>query len=142
MATPLVMLGPGGDYTTRFDIRGTHLAKRTGAALGYQSDAESAGSFASWSRWAGRRRRKQEQMAAAIQRGVDCFEHTTAVTVCGTYTAAGRSDDQAAYGAVWAAARAWLSNQLQTLACEHQQVIVNVEALTLSKEARQRARRW
>src|SRR5690606_11728807 len=55
MVIPLMMLGPGGDYTTRYDIKGRGLVRQAGATLGQQPDTDTAGSMASWGRMPRRR---------------------------------------------------------------------------------------
>jgi len=43
MTTPLMMLGPGGDYVTRFDVKGQGLVKtRTQQSAGHDPDAPTA----------------------------------------------------------------------------------------------------
>lgn len=75
MTAPLMMIGPGGDYVTRFDVKGDSLVKtRTQQTAGQDRDAESSGSGVAWG-LLGRRRKKQTQPKAKRQAS-DRFEHT------------------------------------------------------------------
>jgi len=48
MSIPLIMTGPGGDYTTRYDVKGQSLVRQIGATLKQQPDTESGSSFAGY----------------------------------------------------------------------------------------------
>jgi len=50
MSMPLVMLGPGGDYTTRYHVQGQRLHKQAAAPERQHADTDSGGSLASWGR--------------------------------------------------------------------------------------------
>ena len=45
MSTPLMILGPGGDFTTRFETAGRQMLSRVGSPQGHPEggDSESAG---------------------------------------------------------------------------------------------------
>jgi hypothetical protein len=71
------MTGPGGDYVTRFDIKGNSLVKsRTRQSAGHDSDAESAGGGSAWGFLARRRKKKQQPDNASVKRPADRFERT------------------------------------------------------------------
>lgn len=48
MSIPLIMTGPGGDYTTRYDIKGQALVRQIGATLKSQPDADSGSGSAGY----------------------------------------------------------------------------------------------
>lgn len=48
MSIPLIMTGPGGDYTTRYDIKGQSLVRQIGATLKQQPDSDSGSGFAGY----------------------------------------------------------------------------------------------
>ena len=80
MADPLVMLGPGGDFITRYDVKGHDLLRNVGQSLGQQPDTESNSSFAGYSRMprrgsAGAVASSRTLPAGPISRGSDVFEH-------------------------------------------------------------------
>jgi hypothetical protein len=54
MSIPLVMLGPGGDFTTTLNVRGRGLSRQTGpitGGRGHDPQGDSAGGYAQWGRW-------------------------------------------------------------------------------------------
>src|SRR5690606_13267371 len=63
MSIPLIMTGPGGDYTTQYNIRGRNLVRHVGQTLGQQPDTETGGSFAGYDRQPGRGRQQEEDTA-------------------------------------------------------------------------------
>lgn len=50
MSIPLIMTGPGGDFTTRYDVKGNSLVRQVGSTLKQQPDTETGGSFAGYYR--------------------------------------------------------------------------------------------
>src|SRR5262245_37604773 len=85
MAIPLVMLGPGGDFVTRFDVKGHDLLRNVGQSMEQQPDTETAGSFAGYSRMPKQGSLRSRTGAVvqsvgpdgpvSIARGEDVFEH-------------------------------------------------------------------
>ena len=75
MTAPLLMTGPGGDYVTRFDVKGDSLVKtRTRQSQEHSHDNESAGNAVAWG-FLGRRRKNKKAQSNAPRRA-DHFEHT------------------------------------------------------------------
>jgi hypothetical protein len=128
MNTPLMMLGPGGDYVTRFDASGPQLLSRVAQTQGHPSDADSdsASSNAGYARY---RRRKPAQAADALAAGDspvtvehfrdadgDRFEHSLP-SPAPVYTApAKRWVKVGSLAAASAAIEAWLAQQTKALA--------------------------
>jgi hypothetical protein len=94
MTMPLVMLGPGGDFVTRYETQGRDLY-RIDSTMQQQPDTETAGSFAGYSRMPKRQGKGTSGNPGAesvsvgpdgpIHRGSDVFEHVVASLDAGTY---------------------------------------------------------
>lgn len=88
MTPPLMMLGPGGDYVTRFDVKGEGLIKtHTQQVQEQDRDSESAGNGAAWGFLPGRGRKTKKNQTAKTQ--ADRYEHTESAALPATYVAAG-----------------------------------------------------
>ena len=75
MTTPLMMLGPGGDYVTQYDVKGDGLIKtRASATAGHDRDAQSSGGSAAWGWLPGRGKKAAKTRKAAPV--TDRYEHT------------------------------------------------------------------
>lgn len=91
MTTPLMMIGPGGDYVTRFDVKGDGLIKtRARATAGHDRDAESSGGSAAWG-WLPRRGRKRAE-AQTAPKAQDQYQHTEPAALPATYAKPGLAD--------------------------------------------------
>ena len=91
MTAPLMMIGPGGDYVTRYDVKGEGLIKtRTQQTAGHDRDAESSGNSAAWG-WLPGRRNKQKQ-SKRTRAAADHYEHTEAPALPATYAKPGLAD--------------------------------------------------
>ncbi|MFW6033333.1 MAG: hypothetical protein ACOCTI_08165, partial [Phycisphaeraceae bacterium] len=75
MAIPLMMLGPGGSYTTSWAVRGREIRRQAAAGvLEQQPDTETAGSFAGWDRHPGGGRQGRQQSQSQAGRDGDRYE--------------------------------------------------------------------
>ena len=91
MTAPLMMIGPGGDYVTRFDVKGDSLVKtRTTQPQGQDRDSESAGGAVAWGFLAGRREKKRKRESLRLAK--DRFEHTEPQALPATYAKPGPAD--------------------------------------------------
>ena len=111
MTTPLMMLGPGGDYVTQYDVKGDSLIKtRTQQAAGHDRDAESSGNHAAWG-WLGRRSNKKgRKPAPSAAAREDRYEHTEPADQPATYAMPALAELQGRH-AVLQALGTWLDNQ-------------------------------
>ena len=115
MAIPLVMLGPGGDFVTRVDIKGRNLveSQALGSTMQQQPDTETGGSFAGYGRMPRRRQGGATGAGGAggpvgiplsggtTPRGRDSFEHCDGRVTAGLYepvAGGGRRVAQGPYG--------------------------------------------
>lgn len=89
MATPLIMLGPGGDYVSRYFVKGTGLAKQVGRSFSTQADTESSSGFSDWQERHGAKSGTtgDEEFSDFIvkPRRADGFEHVEPVETPATY---------------------------------------------------------
>ncbi len=121
MPTPLVMLGPGGDYATRLQAKGTKITRPTAASAQTDPDADARGSlgYHQSPTHTSAQTTTTQRVTKPVQRQPDQFLHTPADTTPG-YDASGRST-----ATPWAtAAAAWLHLQTLTLgdlAHDHEQ---------------------
>ena len=139
MADPLLMLGPGGDFVTRFDVQGHDLLRNVGQSMEQQSDGESGGGVlratagCHGARRAGllgvRRGRGCGTLAAGpISRGMDVFEHAAprAVTLRlyspqashapGHHPAGANVASDSVLASIITSIESWLAAQQRTLA--------------------------
>ena len=121
MTIPLVMLGPGGDFTTTLNVRGRGLTRQTGPTQGHDPQGESAGGLAQWGRW----RRTDPEKASrdgsgdlsggGEKRAGDRFEHVPDQVPADVYTQRGMLSAVPGRRAVLAAALYWLNTQQRTV---------------------------
>jgi hypothetical protein len=102
-----MMIGPGGDYVTRFDVKGDGLVKtRTRATAGHDADAGSSGGSA-WG-WLPGRKRKTE--ARPKRQTADRYQHTEPAALPATYAKPGLADAKSQL-AMLQAIEHWLGGQ-------------------------------
>jgi len=104
-----MMIGPGGDYVTRFDVKGDGLIKtRTQATAGHDHDAPSSGNFAAWGWLPGRNKKTRKPVRAAAK---DQYCHTEPTTLPATYVVPGLTELQQQH-AMLLAIENWLDTQM------------------------------
>lgn len=109
MTAPLMMIGPGGDYVTRFDVKGDGLVKtRAQQSAAHDRDNESAGNGVAWG-FLGRRNKKKAQ-AKATRLAADRFEHTEQPTLPATYAKPALADPQQQLAMIQAI-QSWFTSQ-------------------------------
>jgi len=141
MALPLVMTGPGGDYVTRYEVRGRALVREAGPAASHDDTTQQQGGGLSG--WFSRRQRRGDQQQKPVsddQAGALRRQMKDQVDIGGPAAKNTRNDrvDVQATQAVMSAAETWMMTQQQAmriLARLAEQMKAPVEVLAASMGA-------